>query len=108
MEFVSKGVNFMEKVQKIRRFENIINKNEATMIQIIVLYNMKYHDNYKKMTDKQKEDLLGIIYNFYLKDETNTDLGHISEIAMANYEEILELQELGEFREIRNLISEEL
>lgn len=98
----------MEKVPKIRRFENIINKNEAVMLQIIVLYNMKYHDNYKKMTDKQKENLLGIIYNFYLKDETNIDLGHISDIVMENYKEILSLLELGEFDGIRNIINENL
>ena len=60
------------------------------------------------LTDEQKEKLLGIIYNFYLKDETFTDMGHISDIVMANYNEILSLQDLGEFESIRNLISENL
>ena len=95
-------------IEKIKRFENIIKKNEATMLQIIVLYNMSCFDTYKDLTDEQKEKLLGIIYNYYIKDETFTDMGHISDIVMANYEEILELQDLGEFREIRQLISEEL
>lgn len=95
-------------IEKIRRFENIIKKNEATMLQIIVLYNMSCFDTYKDLTDEQKEKLLGIIYNFYLKDETFTDMGHISDIVMANYNEILSLQDLGEFESIRNLISENL
>lgn len=95
-------------VEKIRRFEKIIKENETVMLQIVVLYNMRYHDNYKKLTDEQKENLLGIIYNFYLKDETFTDLGHISDIVMANYNEILSLQDLCEFDGIRNLINENL
>jgi len=98
----------MERKSKIRKFEKIIKENDTAMLQIIVLYNMRCHDNYEKLTDEQKEKLLGIIYNYYIKDETFADLGHISDITMENYEEILELQELGEFREIRNLISEEL
>lgn len=95
-------------VEKIRKFEKIIKENETAMLQIVVLYNMHYHDNYRKLTDEQKENLLGIIYNFYLKDETFTDLGHISDIVMANYNEILSLQDLCEFDGIRNLINENL
>lgn len=95
-------------VEKIRKFEKIIKENETAMLQIVVLYNMRYHDNYRKLTDEQKENLLGIIYNFYLKDETFTDLGHISDIVMANYNEILSLQDLCEFDGIRNLINENL
>lgn len=95
-------------VEKIRKFEKIIKENETVMLQIVVLYNMRYHDNYRKLTDEQKENLLGIIYNFYLKDETFTDLGHISDIVMANYNEILSLQDLCEFDGIRNLINENL
>lgn len=95
-------------VEKIRKFEKIINENKTAMLQITVLYNMSCHDNYIFLTDKQKEILLGIIYNYYIKDETFTDLGHISDIAMANYNEILSLQDLGEYEGIRNLISENL
>lgn len=95
-------------VKKIRKFEKIINENETAMLQIIVLYNMSCFDTYKDLTDEQKEKLLGIIYNYYIKDETFTDMGHISDIVMANYNEILSLQDLGEFESIRNLISENL
>jgi len=95
-------------VEKIRKFEKIINENETAMLQIEVLYNMSCSGIYEELNDEQKEKLLGIIYNYYIKDETFTDMGHISDIVMENYEEILELQDLGEFREIRQLISEEL
>lgn len=95
-------------VEKIRKFEKIIKENDTAMLQIIVLYNMKCHDNYENLTDEQKEKLLGIIYNYYIKDETFTDLGHISDIVMTDFRQILSLQDLGEYDGIRNLISENL
>ena len=95
-------------VKKIRKFEKIINENDTAMLQIIVLYNMKCHDNYENLSDEQKEKLLGIIYNYYIKDETFADLGHISDITMENYKEILSLLDLREFDGIRSLISENL
>lgn len=95
-------------VEKIRKFEKIINENKTAMLQIIVLYNMRCHDNYENLTDEQKEKLLGIIYNYYIKDETFADLGHISDIVMENYKEILSLLELREFDGIRNIIDENL
>ena len=95
-------------VEKIRKFEKVINENKTAMLQIIVLYNMSCHDNYNKLSDEQKEKLLGIIYNHYIKDETFVDLGHISDIIMANYKEILSMQDLCEFDGIRNLTIENL
>lgn len=95
-------------VEKIRKFEKIINENKTAMLQITVLYNMSCHDNYNNLTDEQKEKLLGIIYNYYIKDETFTDMGHISDIVMANFKEILSLLDLREFDGIRSLISENL
>lgn len=93
---------------KIRKFEKIINENKTAMLQITVLYNMSCHNNYENLTDEQKEKLLGIIYNYYIKDETFTDLGHISDIVMVNFKEILSLLDLREFDGIRSLISENL
>jgi hypothetical protein len=93
---------------KIRKFEKVIEENKWGMLQIIVLYNMSCHDNYENLSDEQKEKLLGIIYNYYIKDETFTDLGHISDIVMADFKEILSLQDLGEYDGIRKLISENL
>ena len=95
-------------VEKIRKFEKIINENKTAMLQITVLYNMSCHDNYENLTDEQKEKLLGIIYNYYIKDETFTDMGHISDIVMENYKEILSLLDLREFDGIRNIIDENL
>ena len=100
-----KGAKAME---KIRKFEKIINENKTAMLQITVLYNMSCHNNYENLTDEQKEKLLGIIYNYYIKDETFTDLGHISDIVMVNFKEILSLLDLREFDGIRSLISENL
>lgn len=95
-------------VKKIRKFEKIIKENDTAMLQIMVLYNMSCSGVYEELNDEQKEILLGIIYNYYIKDETFTDLGHISDIVMTNYNEILSLQDLGEYDGIRSLISENL
>lgn len=95
-------------VEKIKKFEKVIEENKFSMLQIIVLYNMNCHDNYNKLSDEEKEKLLGIIYNTYIKDETFADLGHISDIVMANYKTILSMQDLGEFDGIRNLTIENL
>lgn len=95
-------------VKKIRKFEKIINENKTAMLQIEVLYNMSCSGVYEELNDEQKEKLLGIIYNYYIKDETFTDMGHISDIVMENYKEILSLLELREFDGIRSLISENL
>ena len=95
-------------VEKIRKFEKVIEENKFGMLQIIVLYNMSCHEHYNKLSDEEKEKLLGIIYNYYIKDETFADLGHISDIVMANYKTILSMQDLREFEGINNLISENL
>lgn len=95
-------------IEKIKSFEKIIEENQNAMLQITVLYNMSCHDNYSQFTDEQKEKLLGIIYNFYIKDETFTDLGHISDIVMENYKQILSLQDLYEYEAIKQLICENL
>ena len=95
-------------VKKIRKFEKIINENKTAMLQIEVLYNMSCSGVYEELNDEQKEKLLGIIYNYYIKDETFTDMGHISDIVMENYKEILSLLDLREFDGIRSLISENL
>lgn len=95
-------------MEKIRKFEKIINENKTAMLQITVLYNMSCHNNYENLTDEQKEKLLGIIYNYYIKDETFADMGHISDIVMGNYKEILSLLDLREFDGIRSLINENL
>ena len=95
-------------VEKIRKFEKIIKENDTAMLQIMVLYNMSCSGVYEELNDEQKEKLLGIIYNYYIKDETFTDLGHISDIVMEHKDEILSLLDLGEFDGIRNLISENL
>lgn len=73
----------------IEHFENVINQNKFDMLHIIVLYNMSCHDNYKKLNLDKKYKLLNIIYNFYMKDETKTDLAYISDIVMNNYNDIL-------------------
>ena len=95
-------------VEKIIKFEEIIKENDTAMLQITVLYNMSCHDNYNNLTDEQKEKLLGIIYNYYIKDETFADMGHISDIVMENKDEILSLQDLHEYQAIRQLIDENL
>lgn len=76
-------------VQKIRKFEKVIEENKSGMLQIIILYNMSCHGNYEEMSDEQKEKILGFLYNLYIKDETSTDLGRFSDLVMDNYNEIL-------------------
>ena len=50
---------------------------------------MSCHENYSKLTDIEKEKILGFLYCLYLKDETRTDLGVFSDLVMSNYKEIL-------------------
>lgn len=76
-------------VKKIKKFEKVIKENKTSMLQIIILYNMSCHQNYNKLTDEEKEKLVGFLYCLYLKDETITDLGAFSDIAMSNYLKVL-------------------
>ena len=76
-------------VKKIKKFEKVIKENKTSMLQIIILYNMSCHQNYNKLTDEEKEKLEGFLYCLYLKDETITDLGAFSDIAMSNYLKVL-------------------
>lgn len=76
-------------IQKIKKFETIINYNKNSMLQIFILYNMSCHENYTKLTYIEKEKILNIIYNLYYQDETKTDLGAFSDIVMNNYKQIL-------------------
>lgn len=91
-------------MNKIEKFENVINENKNAMLQIIVLYNMSCSGTYEELNQEQKEKLLGIIYNFYLKNETFEDLGHISDIVMENYKDILKMQNIRDFEGIKQLI----
>lgn len=93
---------------KIKKFEKVIEKNKHVMLQIIILYNMSCSGIYEELTDEKKDKLLGVIYNFYLKDENFTDLGHISDIVMEHHKEILSYLNLYEFQAINKLICENL
>lgn len=95
-------------IEKIKKFEKVINDNKYSMFQIMVLYNMSCHENYTKLNDEQKEKLLGVIYNRYLKDETFTDLSHFSDIVMNNYDKIYKMLLNGEHEEIRKMIDLEV
>lgn len=76
-------------IEKIKKFEKVINDNKYSMFQIMVLYNMSCHDNYTKLNDEEKEKILGFLYTLYMKDESKTDLGVFSDIAMENYKKVL-------------------
>ena len=76
-------------VKKIKKFEKVIKENKTSMLQKIKIYNMSCHKNYNKLTDEEKEKLVGFLYCLYLKDETITDLGAFSDIAMSNYLKVL-------------------
>lgn len=91
-------------IKKIKKFEKLIDKNKNSMLQIIILYNMKCNDKYTELNDEQKEKLMGVIYSHYLKDETSTDLGLFSDIVMNNYIEILEHLKYMQHQEINKII----
>lgn len=95
-------------IEIIKNYENIINKNKYNMLQIIILYNMKCHENYIALKDNEKWQLLSIIYNIYIKDESFTDLAHFSDIVMNNYKIILEHYKNGGFNLIKTLIFEKV
>ena len=45
----------VKRIEKIKKFEKVIKENNYCMLQIIILYNMFCHENYTKLTDKQKK-----------------------------------------------------
>lgn len=94
----------MKELEKIKKFEKLIDENKYSMLQIIILYNMKCNNKYTELNDEQKEKLIGVIYSHYLKDETNTDLGLFSDIVMNNYIKILEHLKYMEHQEIDKII----
>lgn len=76
-------------MEKIKKFEKVIEQNKSGFLQIMVLYCMSCHDNYELLTETEKEKILGIIYTFYMKDEQKTDLAVISDIVMKYYSDFL-------------------
>lgn len=76
-------------MEKIKKFEKVIEQNKSGFLQIMVLYCMSCHDNYELLTETEKEKILGIIYTFYMKDEQNIDLATISDIVMKYYKDFL-------------------
>lgn len=71
----------------IDEFENIREKH--CIEQITILYNMSCHENYKKLTNTEKEIILGFLYILYLKDESKTDSAVFSNFVMDNYRKVL-------------------
>lgn len=73
----------------IENLEKVINENKYNMLFLIILYNMKCHENYTKLKEEEKEKLLKVIHELYLKDESKIDLAVFSDIIMDNYKNIL-------------------
>lgn len=73
----------------IENLEKVINENKYNMLFLIILYNMKCHENYAQLKEEEKEKLLKVIYELYLKDENKIDLAVFSDIIMDNYKNIL-------------------
>lgn len=74
----------------IEFYELKINDLKNDFVFIMILYNMKCHNNYSKLNYKEKYIIMDFIYNLYMKDETKTDLGAFSDISMNNYNKILD------------------
>ena len=75
----------MEK-EIIEKYEKIINENKYINTFIFILYNMSCHDNYEKLDTNNKYEIMGLIYDIYMKDESRTDLSAFSDTIMSNYE----------------------
>lgn len=73
----------------IENLEKVINENKYNMLFLIILYNMKCHENYVQLKEEEKEKLLKFIHELYLKDENKIDLAFFSDTVMDNYKEIL-------------------
>lgn len=73
----------------IENLEKVINENKYNMLFLIILYNMKCHENYSQLKEEEKENLLKFIHELYLKDENKIDLAVFSDTVMNNYKEIL-------------------
>ena len=61
-------------MEKIKKFEKVIEQNKSGFLQIMVLYCMSCHDNYELLTEAEKE---------------KTDLAVISDIVMKYYSDFL-------------------
>lgn len=84
------NVNLEEnKMEKIKKFEKIINEIDIDMTKMYILYNMSCHDNYENLSDTQKDKLIDFIYDIFMDDETNTYTGIWSDLVMDNYKKVL-------------------
>lgn len=78
----------MKDFKYIKDFEKIINENKYSMTQLFILHCMHCHDNYGKLSIEEKAHILRLIYIFYMKAESDFDIGLISDIVMGNYKDI--------------------
>jgi len=76
--------------ERLKYFESIILKYKNSMLHIFILYSMHCHENYNKLNYEEIGTILKFLYVVYMKDETFTDIGKFSDIAMDNYEKILD------------------
>ena len=76
-------------MERIKKYEKLINENENDITKIYILYNMSCHDNYEKLNNAQKDKLIDFIYDIFMDDDTNTYTGIWSDLVMDNYKKIL-------------------
>lgn len=76
--------------EKILEFEKFFKNNIVWMLEMTVLYHLWCHENYAKLTLKEKAKILDIAFDIYIEDESHTDMGLFADIIMENYEKVLE------------------
>lgn len=73
----------------IEKLEKIIKENKYNNAFMCILYNMSCNDNYSELNNEGKYKIMNLIYDIYMNDESNIDLGLFSDIIMENYEKAL-------------------
>lgn len=72
-----------------KEYDKIINEHKYDMLFLEIYYNLNCNDEFRTLTDEEKENLIHFIHRAYLKDETYTDLGCICDKALDYKDKIM-------------------
>lgn len=74
-----------------KKFDEIIKENKYNMLFFEIYYNLTCNNDLKldELTQEQKEKIIFLIHDAYLKDENFTDLAHICDVLVENLDDAL-------------------
>ena len=72
-----------------KKYDEIIKNNKYDMLFLDIYYTLQLNESFKKISNNNKKNLIFLIYDAYLKDESHIDLSFICDIAYENKNVIL-------------------